>query len=61
MTRFAAKHSKFGVGGCCRLDLFSLQKIFFAKFFYTLRIILKASVLFLSEKYAQRLRKMKYE
>ena len=52
MTRFAAKHSKFGVGGCCQLDLFSLKKIFFAKFFYTLRIILEASVLFLSEKYA---------
>ena len=28
---FAAKHSKFGVGGCCRLDLFSLNKIFFAQ------------------------------
>ena len=55
MTRFAAKRSKFGVGGCCQLDLFSLKKIFFAKFFYTLRIILEASVLFRSEKYARRL------
>ena len=31
MACFAAKHSKFGVGGCCRLDLFSLNKIFFAQ------------------------------
>ena len=28
MTRFATKHSKFGVGGCWRLDLFLLNKIF---------------------------------
>ena len=33
LTCFAAKHSKFGVGGCCRLDLFSLNKIFFAQNF----------------------------
>ena len=28
---FASKRSKFGVGGCCRLDLFSLNKIFFER------------------------------
>ena len=33
MICFATKHSKFGVGGCCRLDLFSLNKIFFARIF----------------------------
>ena len=30
---FATKHSKFGVGGCCVLDLFSLKKIFCARIF----------------------------
>ena len=39
MTCFAAKQSKFGVGGCCRLDLFSLKKNIFRKNFKTLRII----------------------
>ena len=40
MTCFAAKHSKFEVGGCCQLDLFSLKKIFFARIFRPLlRII----------------------
>ena len=29
----ATKHSKFGVGGCCGLDLFSLNTIFFARLF----------------------------
>ena len=33
MICFATKHSKFGVGGCCRLNLFSLNKIFFARIF----------------------------
>ena len=33
MICFATQHSKFGVGGCCRLDLFSLNKIFFARIF----------------------------
>ena len=33
MTCFATKHSKFGVGSCCVLDLFSLKKIFFARIF----------------------------
>ena len=32
-TCFAPKHVKFGVGGCCRLDLFSLNKISFAIIF----------------------------
>ena len=32
MTCFAAKHSKFGVGGCCRLDLFSLKKYYLQEF-----------------------------
>ena len=32
MTCFAAKHSKFGVGGCCGLDLFSLKKYFLQEF-----------------------------
>ena len=27
VTCFGAKHSKSGVGGCCRLDLFLLNKI----------------------------------
>ena len=34
---FWRQHSKFVVGGCCRLHLFSLNKIFFARI--TLRII----------------------
>ena len=33
MICFATKHSKFGVVGCCQLDLFSLNKIFFARIF----------------------------
>ena len=33
MVCFATKHSKFGVGGCCRLNLFPLNKIFFARIF----------------------------
>ena len=43
MICFAAKHSKFEVGGCCRLDVFSLmqQNIIniLCKNFCTLRII----------------------
>ena len=33
MTCFITKHSKFGVGSCCPLDLFLLSKTFFAKIF----------------------------
>ena len=47
MTCFAAKHSKFGVGGCCQLDLFSLYKIFLD----VKNNFLESSLLFLSEKY----------
>ena len=64
MTCFAAKHSNFGVGGCCRLDLFLLNKIFFAmQEFLDVKNIkfLEASLLLLSEKYAWKLRKMKYQ
>ena len=32
MTCFAAKHLKFGVGGCCGLDLFSVKKYFLQEF-----------------------------
>ena len=28
VTCFAVNLSKFGVGGCCQLDLFSLRKVF---------------------------------
>ena len=30
---FCRQTFKFGVGGCCQLDLFSLNKIFFARIF----------------------------
>ena len=39
MTCFAAQHSTFGVHGCCLLDLFLVNKIFFARIFRRLRII----------------------
>ena len=39
MTCFAAKHLKFGIHGCCQLNLFSYNKIFFARIFRHLTII----------------------
>ena len=45
MTCFAAKHSKFEVGGCCQLDLFSLKKIFFARIFRPLLRIISVPLL----------------
>ena len=61
---FCRQTFQFGVGGCCRLGLFSLNKIFFAmqEFLDVKNIkLVEASVLFLSEKYAWKLRKMKYQ
>ena len=61
---FCRQTFQFGVGGCCRLGLFSLNKIFFAmqEFLDGKNIkLVEASVLFLSEKYTWKLRKMKYQ
>ena len=60
---FCRQTFQFGVGGCCRLGL-SLNKIFFAmqEFLDVKNIkLVEASVLFLSEKYTWKLRKMKYQ
>ena len=55
-------HLKFRIGDFCQLDLFSVNKYSLREFLYVRNnYFVEASVLFLREKYAWKLRKMKYE